>query len=242
MLLAGSDLPAQRNNCNPTGTGRSGGNVPYDGRFIMTRISYFDYAYNDSWCFDWPAMERNFVLILREITQMHPRMDASQLFSFDNPELFKYPMVYLTEPGFWTPTPSELKGMRDYMLKGGFVFFDDFWDRSRYPEWNNFEAQFRRAFPDVIFFRLDNTEPIFDSFYKISNLAVPYPPNYIDVTAEFYGVYEDNDPGKHMMAIVSYNSDLGDYMEWSGTGRSPINVSNDAFKFAVNFVVYAMTR
>lgn len=207
----------------------------------MVRIPFFDYAYNDAWCFDYPDMERNFVLILREITQMRPWMNASQLFTFDDPELFKYPMVYVTEPGFWTPNDAEIKGLRDYMLKGGFVFFDDFHDQSRYPEWNNFETHFRRALPDVVFYRLDNTEPIFDRFYKITNLAVPYP-NGGRVTAEFYGVYQDNDPNKSMMAIISYNSDLGDYMEWSGTGRNPINLANEAYKFAVNFVIYAMSR
>jgi hypothetical protein len=61
-------------------------------------------------------------------------------------------------------------------------------------------------------------------------------------TAAFYADYTDNDPETAMMAIISFTSDLGDYMEWSGTSRNPINRANDAYKFAVNFVVYAMTR
>jgi hypothetical protein len=182
-------------------------------------------------------MERNFVLILREITVMKPTMKASQVFRWDDPELFKYPMVYVSEPGYWSPTDSDIRGLRDYMAKGGFVFFDDFMQN----EWYNFEGHFRRALPDAVFFRLDSSHRIFDTFYKIENLALPYP-NGRGLYAEFYAVYKDNDPNKAMMAIISYNSDLGDYMEWSGTGRNPINLANEAYKFAVNFVIYGLTR
>ena len=245
-LLVGfaADAGAQRNrdrgygfggNCSPQGSS-AGPNIPYDGRFIMVRMFYDWY---DGWCFDWPDMERNFVLILREITVMKPHMNSSLVLGFDDPELFKYPMVYVSEPGFWQPTESDIIGLRNYMAKGGLVFFDDFMQQ----QWYNFEGQFRRVMPGVVFHRLDNTHPIFDSFYKIENLALPYPSTGgRGLLAEFYAVYKDNDPDKRMMAIIAYNTDLGDYMEWSGTGRNPINLANDAYKFAVNFVIYGLTR
>jgi hypothetical protein len=31
-------------------------------------------------------------------------------------------------------------------------------------------------------------------------------------------------------------------MEWSGAGWWPVNVSNDAYKLAVNYIVYGLTR
>jgi len=37
----------------------------------------------------------------------------------DEPELFKYPVAYLSEPGGWFPTPAEVKGLRNYILKAG---------------------------------------------------------------------------------------------------------------------------
>jgi hypothetical protein len=242
LLAAGaSEADAQsrfgRGSCSQQGSIASP-SVPYDGRFTLPRIPFVDWSGGNNWCNDYPDMERNFVLILREITSMKPIMGASNLVRFDDPELFKFPMVYLTEPGFWSPDDAEIKGLRDYMAKGGFVFFDDFNDN----QWNNFEAHFRRAVPNAEFFRLDSNNPIFDSFYKIDNLAIPYPSGNTRLTAEFYAVYKDNDPNKAMWAIISYNSDLGDYMEWSGTGRNPINLANEAYKFAVNFVIFGMTR
>ena len=60
--------------------------------------------------------------------------------------------------------------------------------------------------------------------------------------AQFKGIYEDNDPSKRLMVIINYNNDIGDYMEWSGQGVYAINFSNDAYKLATNYVVYALTH
>jgi hypothetical protein len=58
----------------------------------------------------------------------------------------------------------------------------------------------------------------------------------------FFGIFEDNDPTKRMLAIINYNNDISEYWEWSDTGQFPIELSNDAYKLGVNYVVYALTR
>jgi hypothetical protein len=83
--------------------------------------------------------------------------------------------------------------------------------------------------------------PIFDSFFHISSLDMTYP-NRPSIKAEFYGVHEDNDPKKRLIAIINYNNDIGDYMEWSGSGWLPVNLTNDAYKLAVNYLVYGLTH
>ena len=60
--------------------------------------------------------------------------------------------------------------------------------------------------------------------------------------AEYLGIYEDNDPSKRLQVIINYNNDIGDYMEWSGEGWYPVNFSNDAYKFATNYVMYGLTH
>ena len=42
--------------------------------------------------------------------------------------------------------------------------------------------------------------------------------------------------------IINYNNDIGDYMEWSGEGWYPVNLSNDAYKLATNYLVYGLTH
>ena len=60
--------------------------------------------------------------------------------------------------------------------------------------------------------------------------------------AEFYGIHEDNDPARRLMVVINYNNDIGDYMEWSADGLWPVNVTNEAYKFAINYIIYAMTH
>ena len=65
---------------------------------------------------------------------------------------------------------------------------------------------------------------------------------YGGLTPIFHGVFEDNDPASACMVVANYNNDLGEYWECSDTGWVPIDLSNEAYKFGVNYVVYAMTH
>lgn len=44
------------------------------------------------------------------------------------------------------------------------------------------------------------------------------------------------------MVVINYNNDIGDYMEWSDRNFWPVNISNDAYKFAINYIIYGMTH
>jgi hypothetical protein len=211
-------------------------NLPYDGRFTFARIRYTVYR-RSGWEFDYPEMERNLMRVMREITSLDPHTGGSNIHTFDDPELLKYPVAYVSEPGYWIPSDAECAGLRNYLAKGGFVIFDDF----MLGEWHNFETQIRRALPGARIERLEVTHPVFDSFFRISSLAMTYP-NNPSLQAEFFGIFENNDPDGRLMVVINYNNDIGDYMEWSGSGWLPVNLTNDAYKLAVNYLVYGMTR
>jgi hypothetical protein len=211
-------------------------NAPYDGRFTFARIRYAEY-YSTGWAFDYPTMERNLMLMVDELTTLGPHVDESNIHTFDDPELLKYPAAYLSEPGYWVPSESEIEGLRRYLAKGGFLIVDDFMRR----EWVNFEHQMRRVLPDANIVRLNVSHPIFDSFFRIESLDMTYPHDR-GLKAEFLGIHEDNDPEKRLMVVINYNNDIGDYMEHSGESFWPVNISNDAYKLAINYIVYAMTH
>ena len=109
-------------------------NVPYDGRFTFARIRYTVHG-RGGWEFDYPEMERNLMTVLKEISVLRPHVTGSNIHTFDDPELMKYPVAYVSEPGYWVPSDSEVEGLRRYIAKGGFVIFDDFMGY----EWINFE-------------------------------------------------------------------------------------------------------
>jgi hypothetical protein len=59
---------------------------------------------------------------------------------------------------------------------------------------------------------------------------------------EFFGIYEDNDASKRLAVVINYNMDIGDYMEHSARGFYPVDPTNEAFKFGVNYVIYGLTH
>ncbi|RMH14355.1 MAG: DUF4159 domain-containing protein [Gemmatimonadetes bacterium] len=222
------------------------GNVPYDGRFTFARIRFrtaFGMRFGGlnaegqpPWEHDFPRAERNFLKILEELTLIRPHEEGHNVFTTDDPELSRFPVAYLSEPGFWVPTEEEVEGLSDYLRKGGFMIADDFRGR----DWFNFEDQMRRVIPEGRFVQLDGSEPIFDAFFRIEdlhNLASPY-----GVEPIYLGLYEDNDPAKRLMVIANYNNDIGEYWEFSDVGYFPIDLSNEAYKLGVNYIVYALTH
>jgi len=211
-------------------------NVPYDGRFTFARIRYTEYG-RSGWEFDYPTMERNLMTMMREITALDPHRDGSNIHAFDDPELLKYPVAYLSEPGYWIPSESEAEGLRTYLAKGGFLIVDDF----MLSEWYNFEEQIRRALPGAAIEPLDLSHPVFHSFFEIQTLDMPYPGRE-SLRAQFLGIHEDNDPSKRLIVVINYNNDIGDYMEWSQDRIWPVDITNEAYKFAMNYIIYGMTH
>ena len=128
--------------------------VEQTGQFVFTRIRYG--GYRSTWSHDYPRADLNLPRILGDITTIDVHLGESNVFRLDDPELFTHPIAYISEPGFWNMSESEVQGLRDYWLKGGFVIFDDFEAR----QWNNFAFQVRRALPDHQLIEIDVIRPI----------------------------------------------------------------------------------
>jgi len=212
--------------------------VAYNGQFVIVRLWYPRYP---GWSYDYPEMEQNFTLILRDISLLPAHPDGSNIFRMDDPELLKFPVAYLSEPGYWFPSESEVLGLRTYLAKGGFLIVDDFHFEQ---EWRVFESAMRRVLPDGRIDRLDASHPVFNSFFAIKSLDVPYPGRLGEqgLTGEFYGIHEGNDTSRRLMVVINYNMDIGDYMEHSGQGWYAVDPTNEAFKFGVNYLMYGLTH
>jgi hypothetical protein len=213
-------------------------NVPYNGRFTFARVEYARYG---GWAADYPTMETNLNTILRDITAIRPHADGTNVHTFDDPELLRSPIAYLSEPGYWFPDEEEVLGLRRYLQKGGFLIADDFhFDQ----EWNVFAQAIRRVLPNARIERLALEHPIFNSFFLIKSLRVPYPGRLGEqgLMGEFMGIHEDNDPGRRLQVIINYNIDLGDYVEWSAETLYNPQMTNEAYKFMVNYIVYGLTH
>jgi len=213
----------------------------YDGRFTFVRLRWNSglggrWGNRSAWNHDYPRADFNLMKILESITLIPVRTDVTRVLTLDDPELFKYPIAYMWEPGFWTMNDAEAASFRAYLMKGGFAIFDDF----EHEQWNNFESQMRRVLPDARFVKLDVTHPIFDAFFRMTSIDFPHP--MYGILPTYYGIYENNDPSRRLMVIANHNHDVAEYWEFSGTGLFPVDLSNDAYKLGVNYMIYGLTH
>jgi hypothetical protein len=231
------------------------GNTPYDGRFVFIRLRYNSGFFGrrggePTWAHDYPRGEVHFTKILKEITYVNPRVDGSNILGLDDPELFKYPIAYMAEPGYWSMTDKEAESFRAYLKKGGFVIFDDFRETeagvSGGNHWDNLQQQMRRVLPDARWIEIDDGKhAVWHSFFEIPDpKALVSHPTYQGMALHltYWGIFEDNDPAKRLLAIANVNGDLSEYWEHSDTGFAPVALNNEAYKYAINYVIYAFTH
>ena len=212
----------------------------YDGRWAFVRLRYaagFGGRGGPPWSHDYPTGEMHFLQILDFVTNLDARQDMTQILNLDDPEIFKYPIVYMAEPGYWTVNDKEASNFRAYLQKGGMVIFDDF----HYQDWPYFEQAMKQVLPDAKIMDLDIDNPLFHSFFDVPTFDVVH--NMYDAGKPiFRGIYEDNDPKKRLMAIINYNTDISEYWEYSATGFNPVSETNQAFQIGVNWIIYGFTH
>ena len=242
VLLAGVGVLAQRSGFGGGGSRFTGlnANVPYDGRFVFVRMSYptgMGNRQGPPWSHDYPIGEAHFMRILTAVSDVPAHLDGSSVMEFDNPEIFKFPVIYLVEPGYWRLSDAQVLSLREYLLKGGFLIVDDFpsW------AWGNFDEQMSRVFPASKWTDLTADHPVWHSFFEIESLNMT---TYYNLGGPpiFRALFEDNDPAKRMYVIANFQNDVSEYWEFSGTGYKPVDEDNEAYKFGVNEFIYGITH
>jgi hypothetical protein len=212
--------------------------------FVFARVQFnmdarwiFDYA-EAPWHHDYPFSEDLFLTMVKEVTGIRTTLESHQIVRLDSPEIFKYPWVYISEPGYLSLTPKETANFRDYLNRGGFVICDDFRGR----DLDVLRLEMKKVFPSQEMFRLNVAHPVFHTFYDIKSLEME--PPYFDVRflgggPEFWGL---NDDRGRLVMVANQNNDIGEFMEALDHGDKPLKWSALAVKLMVNYLVYAMTR
>ena len=218
-------------------------NTKYDGNFKFARIWYdaqTGFAFGGGeppWHHDYPYAELHLSALLNEVSFVRAFRDGGNVYRLGDPELLQYPIALMSEPGFWVPSDEEVESLRAYIEKGGFLIFDDF---AGPRDMMNLQRQMMRAVPGLMPVELTREHGVFQSFFQTESLEMMHP--YRNVPSSFFGFFEDNDPTKRMIGIANYNNDLGELWEFSAQGFYPVDLTNEAYKFGVNYVVYALTH
>ena len=199
-----------------------------------------------TWTTDYPEADNNFIVGLREWAgtnlKIAPRPEALEIL---DDRIFDYPILYAVEPGFMDLSTEQAARLREYVMRGGFVFFDDFWGEY---EWQNVQEQFHKIVPEYEIKDLPLTHPIFHSYLDVEEVVQV--PNVYNaqrgVTSEKGGIVPhymgvENKNGR-LVAFIARNCDLGDAWEWINDPVYPWKYGLPAYKVGINVVIYAMSH
>src|ERR1700758_3209085 len=98
-----------------------------------------------SWTQDYPRADRHFAMALRRLSRIHVRSVEQPVNLDDDDDVYNWPWLVAGEMGDWKLTDTQVKKLRDFLLRGGFLMLDDFWGTE---EWNRFAESMDRVFPN----------------------------------------------------------------------------------------------
>jgi hypothetical protein len=212
--------------------------------FVYARVRYHLQPYwrgEVPWHHDYPDGDTMFPTSLGRLTTTDTDFNSFQIVDIDSKELFKYPFVYMSEPGFLNLLPADVKNLREYLDRGGFLLMDDFrgneFDNSQFE---NMHEQIKKVFPDREMAPVPSTHPIFHSFYDIDpkNMLPPYRMSNSG-EPQFLGI---SDAKGNLQVIIDFNNDISEYWQALDVGQCSLHDAGLAVELGVNYAVYAMTH
>jgi hypothetical protein len=200
-----------------------------------------------SWATDYPASDCKFMWGVERLSSVRVYDKTPHSVAIMDPEIFKYPYLYVVEPGGMRLSEEEVEQLREYMLRGGFIHIDDFWGLRAL---DNVERELARIFPDFPMEPLDMKHEVFRAFFEVDKIVqIPNVDSGCrggrtwessdDQEPRIFGVSDDK---KRLMAVITYNSDLGDAWEWMDLPCYPEPYSSQAYRMGLNFIIYSMSH
>jgi hypothetical protein len=229
----------------------------YDGQFTFCRIAFRQNPYGDGggWSVDYPKADVNLSFRLSELTTINVSRDAATdyqhvVLRLSDPQMAKCPFIMMTEPGALYMDEQEAASLRDYLLRGGFLWADDFWGDYAFQV---FENEMRKALPSatypIVDLPLDHT--LFHMLYDVKHF--PQIPSIgfwfgggtsergpLSATPHARAIFDQN---RRMIVFISHNTDFGDAFEREGENRAYFDTfAADGYAVGVNVILYALTH
>ncbi len=197
---------------------------------------------NPPWHHDYPAADEFVVALIHELTGIRVNPHSYKIVRLDSPEVFQYPFVYLSEPGFMILTDKEIANLGEYIRRGGFIMADDFrsagYLQGGPEELEVLKYYLKKAVPERELVRLDINHPIFHTFYDVDTLNMD-PPYDLPHRPEFWGMSDEHG---NLQLVANYNNDLGDFWKYLDAGDKPLKDSTRSIRIGMNYFIYAMTH
>jgi hypothetical protein len=263
VLIAATTALAQRG--WGRGYGRGEGGIPprfaqpsdFDGGFQFCRLMYRQARSHQrglGWGTDYPDAEINFSIRLSEITKTPvSRGPGNQPNHFvvqpTDDALFQCPFIIMSDPGSAGFSEQDVAALRSYLLKGGFLWADDFWGPWA---WDDFAREIGQVLPPAQYpiQELTPDHPIFKTMFTVSR--VPQVPSWqywsgsgdtsemgaYSATAHMAAI---SDARGRVMVLMTHNTDISD--AWEREGQNPeyfLSFSLEGYAIGLNIALYAM--
>lgn len=229
-----------------------------DGDFVVCRLVYTEVRrYGQGWRTDYPLGERNLSVRLGELTRTRVSTRGGNepnhyLIRLNDDQLFSCPFLMagdIASAGF---SATDAARLREYLLKGGFLWTDDHWGSE---EWDVWQAEFAKVLPpnEYPFEEITPADPLFSTQFVVSEM--PQIPNIgfwrssgggtseqgaDSATPHFYVV---RDKQGRIMVATTHNTDIADAFEREAD--DPVffsQFSPSGYALGINIVLYALTH
>jgi hypothetical protein len=200
------------------------------------------------WTDDYPRGDRTLVKMLRRFTRTSVRAVEQPVNLDDGDDVDYWPFIIVGLAGSWQLTDSQAATLREYLLRGGFLFCDSFFGSRN---WTVFEESLRRVFPDRPLIELTDDHPIFHNVFDLPHMTSVQIPNMNSLMGGGSGYLSDGrvprwrgveDDSGRLMVLIAFNNDVADAWQWADDPRYPANEANLALRLGVNVAMYAMTH
>jgi hypothetical protein len=205
---------------------------------------YNDFRLFRLWRADYPRADRQFTLGVRRLTRLHVR-GIEEIVDADSDELFNWPWIYMEHGNNWDLTDQEAARLREYLLRGGFLFSDDTHGNG---EWDQLVLGLHKILPGRQIEDLKDGDEIFHVMYDLDGRFQIHGTRFLwggwPYTADsrvprWRAIRDDN--GRIVVAIC-HNSDVGDAWEWSNDPHYPERETSLAYRIGINYILFPMTH
>ena len=228
------------------------------GELVIGRLMYPDGRYGffggnwenggTSWTDDYPRGDRTLVQMIRRFTRTNVRGVEQPVNLDDDDDVDYWPFMIVGLASAWELTDAQAAKLREYLLRGGFLFCDSFFDSRN---WIVFEESLKRVFPDRPIIDLTADHPVFHVVFDLPQMIHTQIPNMNSLMRGGSGYLGDGavpkwrgvaDDHGRLMVLIAFNNDVADAWQWADDVRFPAEKANLALRFGVNVVMYAMTH
>jgi len=214
-------------------------------------------AGGQGWSTDYPDAERNFSKRLAELTKMRVSRDPTGepnhiVVRLTDQDLYQCSYISIEDGGTAQLTDAEVEGLRSYLLKGGFLWVDDYWGDAAWDQWLH---ELDRVLPPAEYPLIDVTvdHPMFRTLLDVKKL--PQIPSIQfwrgsggdtsergdeSAVPDFKGV---NDKHGNLIVLMTHDTDIADAWEREGEDvRFFYQFSPEGYAVGLNVLLYAMTH